>query len=81
MSSVDNIYISQSVIDAGLNRGKKVFCALIDFSTALNINRNCLWYKLPNSGPRGHKCNIFFEYLDSALAPWGFQGITEGVFA
>ena len=63
MSSVDNIYISQSVIDPGLNRGKKVFCALIDLSTALNINRDCLWYKLLNSGPRGHKCNFFLIIL------------------
>ena len=44
MSTADNIYILQSVIDVAFNRGKKVFCPSIDFSKAFDyINRDCLW--------------------------------------
>ena len=36
ISTVDNIYILQSVIDVAFNRGKNVFCASIDFSKAFD---------------------------------------------
>ena len=61
MSTVDNIYIYvlQSVIAVAFNRGKKVFCALIDFSKFFDyINRDCLWYKLLKSAIRGNIVNI-----------------------
>ena len=42
MSTVDNIYILQSLIGVAFIRGKKVFFASIDFSKAFDyINRDC----------------------------------------
>ena len=96
MSTVDNIYILQSVIHVAFNRGKKVSCASIDFSKAFDyINRDCLWYKLLKSGIRGNIFNIIKSMYMNTFSKvkyqgamsdqfecniGGFQGIMEGAF-
>ena len=69
MSTADNIYILQSVIDVAFNRDNKVFCASIDFSKAFDyINRDCLLYKLLKSGIRGNIFNIIKLEVDHSIS-------------
>ena len=81
MSTVYNIYILQSVIDVAFNRGKKVFCASIDFSKACDyINRNCLWYKLLKSGIRGNISNIIKSMYMNTFSKVKYQGAMSDQF-
>ena len=81
MSTADNIYILQSVIDVAFNRGKKVFCPSIDFSKAFDyINRDCLWYKLLKSGIRGNISNIIKSMYMNTFSKVKYQGAMSDQF-
>ena len=55
MSTIDNIYVLQNLINHVLNDNKQLFCAFIDFTKAFDyIVRDNLWYKLYRLGIRGH---------------------------
>ena len=53
-STVDNVFMLQSVIDSCLNTKRRLHVPFVDFKKAFDhVNRNCLWYKLLKSGLRG----------------------------
>ena len=53
-STVDIVFMLQSVIDLCLNTKRRLHVAFIDFKKAFDhVNRDCLLYKLLKSGMRG----------------------------
>ena len=53
-STVDAIFILNSLIEKHLNSKKQLYCAFIDFKRAFDsVYRNGLWYKLIKSGVDG----------------------------
>ncbi len=59
MSTVDNIFVLNSLISHSLNNGEKLFCAFVDFKKAFDlVNRDILWYKLIHYGVRGNILNV-----------------------
>ena len=53
-STVDAIFILNSLIERHLNNKKRLYCAFIDFKRAFDsVYRNGLWYKLIKSGVNG----------------------------
>ena len=59
LSTVDNVFMLQSVIDSCLNTKRQLHVAFMDFKKVFDhVNRDCLWYKLLKSGIRGPIFNI-----------------------
>ena len=55
MSTVDNVFVLQNLINHVLNENKQLFCAFVDFTKAFDyIVRDNLWYKLYILGLRGN---------------------------
>ena len=67
-STVDNVFMLQSVIDSCLNTKRRLHVAFINFKKAFDdVNRDCLWYKLLKSGIRGPIFNIIKDmYCNTA---------------
>ena len=50
-STVDCIFIIQSLLQLAFARGKTIYCAFVDYSTAFDsVNYDGLWYKIHKSG-------------------------------
>ncbi|MES9883266.1 MAG: reverse transcriptase family protein [Sedimenticola sp.] len=50
-STVDCIFILQSIIDRVIRKRKKLYCAFVDFQKAFDmVYRNGIWYKLKDLG-------------------------------
>ena len=59
MSTVDNIFILNSLITHVLNQNKKLYCAFVDFTKAFDfVVRDILWYKLIKVGVRDKMLDI-----------------------
>ena len=59
MSTVDNIFVLNSLITHVLNQNKKLYCAFVDFTKAFDfVVRDILWYKLIKVGVRGKMLDI-----------------------
>lgn len=59
MSTVDNIFILNSLISHSLNSNKQLFCSFIDFSKAFDyVIHDILWHKLLKFGVRGKILDI-----------------------
>ena len=59
MGTVDNIFNLHGLITHLINKGKKLFCAFVDFTKAFDfINRDILWYKLIKCGVTGKLLNV-----------------------
>ena len=60
-STVDNVFMFQSVIDPCLNIKRRLHVAFIDFKKAYDhVDIDCLWYKLLKSEIRG----LFFNNIE-----------------
>ena len=56
---VDNIFVLHGLLTHILNKGKQLYWAFIDFSTAFDyVVRDNLWFKLIKFGIRGKILNI-----------------------
>lgn len=59
MSTIDNIFILNSLINHCLNNNERLYCAFIDFTKAFDfVVRDVLWYKLLKIGVRGKMFDI-----------------------
>lgn len=59
MSTIDNIFILNSLISHSLNSNQKLYCSFIDFSKAFDyVVRDILWQKLLKFGVRGKILDI-----------------------
>lgn len=59
MSTVDNVFILNSLISHSLNANKQLYCSFIDFSKAFDyVVRDILWHKLLKFGVRGKILDI-----------------------
>jgi len=59
MSTVDNVFILQSLINHCFNQNKKLFCAFVDFKKAFDfVVRDILWFKLIQYGVRGNILSV-----------------------
>ena len=66
MGTVDNIFILHGLLTHYLNHGKKLFCAFVDFTKALDyVVRDNLWFKLVKLGLRGNILKIIKSMYDS----------------
>ena len=62
-STVDNLFILQSLIDIAKSQKSKIHCAFIDFRQALDkVWRNGLWFKLSEININGMSSN-YYEYV------------------
>ena len=53
-STMDQVYILNTLVTSQLHQGKKLYVALVDFQKAFDsIHRSALWFKLYNIGVRG----------------------------
>ena len=58
-STIDAIFVLQSIIQEYLHKGKKSYCTFVDMRKAFDsIYRNGLWFKLYKCGIRGKMLNI-----------------------
>ena len=59
LSTTDNLFVIQSLIDIAKSYKHKLFCAFIDFKQAFdNVWRDGLWYKVGNFGINGKCLNL-----------------------
>ncbi|MCG8046717.1 MAG: reverse transcriptase domain-containing protein [Candidatus Thiodiazotropha endolucinida] len=66
-STVDNLYVIQSLIEMMKTNKNKLYCAFIDFKQAFdNVWRNGLWIKLANSEING-KCLTLIQNMYSNI--------------
>ena len=66
MGTVDNIVVLHCILNHMLNKGKRLFCAFIDFSKAFDyVVRDNLWTKLIKLGIRGNILNIIKSIYSS----------------
>ena len=66
-STVDHIFVLNSIVDIYLQKRKKLFCAFIDYSKAFDmIDRSSLWYKLLGAGINGKIINVIFNLYQNA---------------
>ena len=80
-STLDNLFILQSIIDSSLGNNNKVYCATVDFKKAFDfINRDCLWYKLLKSGIRGNMYNIINSMYSNNFSTVKHQGCISEPF-
>ena len=67
MGTVDNIFVLHGLISHFLNRGKKLYCAFIDFTKAFDyVVREILWFKLIKLGLRGSILEIIKSMYENA---------------
>ena len=53
-STVDSIFVLNSLLNLALSKGENIYCSFIDFRKAFDyLNRDCLWYKMLHNGIRG----------------------------
>ena len=59
MSTIDDVFVSHSLLTHVLNQGNKSYCAFIDFTKAFDyVVRDNLWCKMIKLGIRGKILNI-----------------------
>ena len=59
MSTIDNIFILNSLINHCVNKNERLYSAFIDFTKAFDfVVRYVLWYKLLKIGVRGKMFDI-----------------------
>ena len=59
LSTIDNLFIIQSLIEISKSYKNKLFCAFVDFKQAFdNVWRDGLWYKLSSYGINGKCLNL-----------------------
>ena len=83
MSTADNNYIYIAICHccSRFYKGKKVFCASIDFSKAFDyINRVCLWYNLLKSGISGNIFNINKNIYMNTFCEVKYEGAMSDQF-
>ena len=65
-STIDNLYNLNGIISHLINKGKKLYCAFLDFRKAFDyVDRNFLWIKLLKLGIRGEIFNIIHSMYKS----------------
>ena len=66
-STLDHIYVISSLIDLYKHKGKRIYCAFIDYKKAFDlVDRSNLWLKLLGSGINGNFLNIIHNmYLNA----------------
>ena len=65
-STIDNLYNLNRIISHLINKGKKLYCAFLDFRKAFDyVDRNFLWSKLLKLGIRGEIFNIIHSMYKS----------------
>ena len=53
-STVDSIFVLNSLLNLALSKSENIYCAFIDFRKAFDyLNRDCLWYKMLHNGISG----------------------------
>ena len=66
-STIDNLFVIQSLIEMTKSSKKKLYCAFIDFKQAFdNVWRNGLWSKLINNEING-KCLILIQNMYNSI--------------
>ena len=59
MDTIDNIFVLHGLITHLINKGRKLYCAFVDFRKAFDfVNRDILWFKLIKLGVRGKILNV-----------------------
>ena len=80
-STVDNVFMLQSVIDSCLNTKRCLHVAFINFKKAFDhVNRDCLWYKLLKSGIRGPIFNIIKDMYCNTASQVKHSGVFSNNF-
>lgn len=66
-STTDHIFTLYSIIDLYLHKGKRVYCAFIDYKKAFDlIDRTSLWLKLISNGINGKVITVIHNMYNNA---------------
>ena len=78
-STVDCVYILQSLIERSLSKGNKLYCTFVDFKSAFDlVIREELWYKLINSGVSTNILRILKSmYASTKLCVRKFSSLSD----
>ena len=81
MSTVDNIFVLNSLITHVLNQNKQLYCAFVDFTKAFDfLVRDILWYKLIEVGVRGKMLDIILSMYTEVKSQVKHNNIISPVF-
>ena len=66
-STLDHIYVISSLINLYKHKGKRIYCAFIDYKKAFDLaDRSSLWMKLLGNGINGKILNVIHNmYLNA----------------
>ena len=74
MGTIDNIFVLHGLITHLINKGRKLYCAFVDFRKAFDfVNRDILWFKLIKLGVRGKILNVMRGMYSSVKSRVKYQ--------
>lgn len=80
-STIDCVFVLQSLISKCINSKKRLFCAFIDFKKAFDYVYRCgLWHKLLNEGISSKMVNVLKEMYASVKACVKMNGTKSDFF-
>ena len=81
LSTVDAIFVLQSLINKTLNGKKRLYCCFVDFQKAFDsIDRQKLWYKLFHIGIRGKCLDVIKSLYSNVKSCVKYDGVVSEHF-
>ena len=81
MSTVDAIFVLQSLINKTLKNKRRLYCCFVDFQKAFDsVNRYKLWFKLFNVGIRGKLLQIIQSLYSNVKSCVKYDGFLSEYF-
>ena len=81
LSTIDAIFVLQTLINKTLKHRKRLYCAFIDYKKAFDfVNRNILWYKLIKAGVRGKMFDIIKSLYQNVMCCVKHNGLCSDFF-
>ena len=66
-STMDHVFTLYSIIHIYLNKGKRIYCAFIDYKKAFDfVDRSSLWRKMLGMGVNGKLLNVIYNMYEKA---------------
>lgn len=81
-STIDHVFVLHSIIDLYLSRGKRIYCAFIDYKKAFDlVTRSNLWRKLIANGVNGKIIGVIYDLYSKAKSCVSVNGKLSDYFS
>ena len=81
-STLDHVFTLHAVINMYLNKGKRIYCAFIDYKKAFDfVDRSSLWMKMLSIGVNGKIINVIRNLYNSAKSCVKSDGYRSDYFS